>query len=78
MQRVNIDVFLKDTFKGILRMMAYAQRATAMMVDKNENGLAKSAMILLFYDNPEHNQRILDAVKKVGEEIDAEEENTEQ
>lgn len=75
MQRVNIDTFLKDTSKGIMRMMAYAQRATALIVDKNEDGLPKNAMVLLYFDNPEHNQRVLDAIKRVGEEIDAEEED---
>jgi hypothetical protein len=69
---MNIDVFLEDTSSGILRMMQAAQKPTAVIQHKNKDGSLKAATIVLYYDEPKHNQRIVDLILNEGRLIDQE------
>ena len=74
---MDISKFLNDHSLVLRRMVKMARQETALITHKNKEGKVEFAMFVTYFDNPEHNERLLALLKEEGERIDAERESEE-
>lgn len=71
---MNTNKFLEDVSAGVMRVMLASRQENALITYKNKDKSLKSFMAVMYFDNPEYNQRVLDAMVAEAQKIDQERE----
>lgn len=59
---MNVNQFLEDISSGVFRVLGVARQETALIKHNNEDGTVKAFIAALYFDDPELNQRVIDAI----------------
>jgi uncharacterized protein YrzB (UPF0473 family) len=59
---MNIETYLEDVATGVMRMMQATRQENQTITFKDKEGNLKSFMALFYFDDPEYNKRVYDAM----------------